>query len=155
MIKVKVNKMDSESDPGCQILNKIIGYTVYVEGASIELFKQLIHRGLNCWEDAPADLKELGDMFTHGRVTQNHHKQTINSKRESNPELGTDEEMARIDAFVCKYGIDKWRELILSGESHLVIAGTWKEKPILLGIDPAKPGADQTVETIVETKSNA
>jgi hypothetical protein len=39
---------------------------------SIPDFKAMVDRALNCWDRAPKDLKELGDMLTHGRITQDH-----------------------------------------------------------------------------------
>ena len=45
------------------------------EGSSIELFKKLVARALNTWDQAPAELKELGDMLEHGRVTQDYQSQ--------------------------------------------------------------------------------
>jgi hypothetical protein len=37
---------------------------------SLANFTQLVNRALNCWDEAPKELKELGDLLTHGRVTQ-------------------------------------------------------------------------------------
>ncbi len=37
---------------------------------SLANFTQLVNRALNCWDEAPKELKELGDMLTHGRITQ-------------------------------------------------------------------------------------
>lgn len=39
---------------------------------SLKEFRELVNRALNCWDQAPKDLKELGDILTHGRITQDH-----------------------------------------------------------------------------------
>jgi hypothetical protein len=39
---------------------------------SLRSFQELVDRALNCWDSAPKDLKELGDILTHGRITQDH-----------------------------------------------------------------------------------
>lgn len=35
---------------------------------SLANFNALVNRALNCWDDAPQELKDLGDMLTHGRI---------------------------------------------------------------------------------------
>lgn len=95
---------------------------------SLEQFQQLIHRGLNCWEDAPADLKEFGDMLTHGRITQNHVKQRINSGDEVNPELMNFIERGRIKAYIEDNGQEAWLERIREGSALQVAAGTYRPK---------------------------
>ena len=115
-----------------------VGYTINIELQSVELFKLLIHRGLNCWEDAPAELKDLGDMFTHGRITQNHTKQRINSKPESNPELGTLTEQLRVNRFVAEYGNEYWMQVIRDGQGPQVMAGTWKSPATMASLEAAQ-----------------
>lgn len=39
---------------------------------SLNNFRTLVNRALNCWDQAPKDLKDLGDILTHGRITQDH-----------------------------------------------------------------------------------
>ena len=39
---------------------------------SLNNFRTLVNRALNCWGQAPKDLKELGDILTPGRITQDH-----------------------------------------------------------------------------------
>jgi hypothetical protein len=128
-IHVKIDReyLNDEAEFDEDPLIKEIKVTVTAE--SLEIFKLLIHRGLNCWEDAPAELKDLGDMFTHGRITQNHTKQRINSKPESNPELATLTEQLRVNAFVAEHGNEYWMQVIRDGQGPQVMAGTWV-KPI-------------------------
>lgn len=40
-----------------------------------------ISKALNCWDQAPAELKELGDLLTHGRITQNYREQQFAKQR--------------------------------------------------------------------------
>ena len=35
-----------------------------------QLFQQLVNRALNCWDRAPAKVKEFGDMVTEGKILQ-------------------------------------------------------------------------------------
>lgn len=86
-----------------------------ITGESISEFKELINRALNCWDSAPADLKSLGDM-----LTQDHEIQKINSRKESNPEYGTTDEMKRVEDYIAEHGLDSWRTLILQGKAHTV-----------------------------------
>ena len=50
------------------------------DSQGITIFKELVNRALNCWPKAPKDLKELGDMLTHGYITQDHTEQPMGKK---------------------------------------------------------------------------
>ena len=50
--------------------NEIAELHISVTADSIPNFTQLADRALNCWDSAPAELKELGGMLTHGYITQ-------------------------------------------------------------------------------------
>lgn len=39
-------------------------------------FRKLVNRALNCWDSAPSEVKELGDMITVGVVQQDYSRQT-------------------------------------------------------------------------------
>ena len=52
--------------------NEIDGIHISITTDSIQNFNTLVNRALNCWDSAPAELKELGDMLTHGYITQPH-----------------------------------------------------------------------------------
>lgn len=52
--------------------NEIDGIHISITADSIQNFNTLVNRALNCWDSAPAELKELGDMLTHGYITQPH-----------------------------------------------------------------------------------
>ena len=41
---------------------------------SLPSFTKAINRALNTWDDAPAEMKELGDMLTHGKILQDYNK---------------------------------------------------------------------------------
>lgn len=66
MIHVQVHR--SGNDPAGEIQEIKLSFTQ----ESIPLLHQVMNRALNCWDTAPKDLKDLGDMLTHGRVTQDH-----------------------------------------------------------------------------------
>lgn len=55
-------------------------YIITVDGESISQFKELVNRALNCWDDAPKDLKELGDMLSHGKILQQYSDSPSQSK---------------------------------------------------------------------------
>lgn len=50
--------------------NEIDGIHISITADSLQNFHTLVNRALNCWDSAPAELKELGDMLTHGYITQ-------------------------------------------------------------------------------------
>jgi hypothetical protein len=52
------------------------GLHISITSESIPDFKAMVDRALNCWDRAPPDLKQLGDLLTHGRVTQDYNSQT-------------------------------------------------------------------------------
>ena len=55
--------------------NEIDGIHISITADSRQNFNTLVNRALNCWDSAPAELKELGDMLTHGYITQTHTNQ--------------------------------------------------------------------------------
>lgn len=48
----------------------VIHFSVTAE--SIENFKALMNRALNTWDNAPVELKELGDMVVQGKILQDY-----------------------------------------------------------------------------------
>lgn len=50
--------------------NEIDVLHLSITAESLPAFNQLVNRALNCWDSAPPELKELGDMLTHGYITQ-------------------------------------------------------------------------------------
>lgn len=44
-----------------------------ITAESIPSFTELINRGLNCSPNVHPELKELGDMLTHGKVLQDYY----------------------------------------------------------------------------------
>lgn len=88
---------------------------------SIANFQTLVDRALNCWDNAPKELKELGDMLTHGRVTQDHTLTKINSSRESNPEYHTAAEQDIIETYIQTNGLEAWLEHLRNGTTNKVL----------------------------------
>lgn len=84
-----------------------------ITAESIPLFTALIDRALNCWDSAPAELKELGDMLTHGRITQNHEFVPINTKQ--NTDYRSAEELAILRDFIDTNGVDTWIKHLSDG----------------------------------------
>lgn len=58
----------------------VTGYTVVINEASIDKFKELVQRATNLWPDAPPEIKEFADLITNGKVLQNYHSQDISRK---------------------------------------------------------------------------
>lgn len=65
-IKVRVKKSTDALNP------VTLGYLIEVEEDCLEIFAQMVSRALNTWDDAPPDLKQLGDMLSHGHVLQDY-----------------------------------------------------------------------------------
>lgn len=49
---------------------------------SIELFKKFCNRALNTWEEAPRELKALGDIVSHGIPLQDYNIEIQKPKRD-------------------------------------------------------------------------
>ena len=83
---------------------------IHVIGAeSIQAFGEFIDRALNCWDEAPKELKELGDMWTHGYVTQNHRRQRISAQ---NADYGDARYMLALDKVRDEVGLGRFAELM-------------------------------------------
>lgn len=48
---------------------------IAVSDDSLSNFKELVFRATNLWPDAPPEIKEFADMFTHGRILQDYKSQ--------------------------------------------------------------------------------
>jgi len=46
---------------------------IIARGKELENLKQVISKSLNCWDKAPASLKELADILCHGKILQDYH----------------------------------------------------------------------------------
>lgn len=79
MIHVAVTRANNDPTESVQELK------ISVTKDSLPSFIKMIDRALNCWDDAPKDLKELGDMVTHGFITQDH--SVLKFTRESNSQI--------------------------------------------------------------------
>lgn len=50
--------------------------TVRIVGdEDIALFQRLVNRALGTWDNAPAQIKEFGDMVTEGKILQDYQSQ--------------------------------------------------------------------------------
>lgn len=58
--------------------SQLDGIHISITEESIPNFVQLVNRALNCWDTAPKEVKDLGDMLTHGYITQDHTHQKMN-----------------------------------------------------------------------------
>ena len=106
-------------------LETIDGIHLSVTEESLPHFETLIHRALNCWDSAPQEIKELGDMLTHGRVTQDHRYKPINFG--GNTEWYSPAEQAMIKEYIAIYGMDAWLRRIRDNTTNLVLNGTAKD----------------------------
>lgn len=100
--------------------NKISEIHISVTEDSLQSFEKLIYRGLNCWDTAPAELKELGDMLTHGRVTQDHSFKPMNTKQ-TGGDYYSPKEREIIQAYILKHGNDAWFKRIREGTTGAVL----------------------------------
>lgn len=110
MIHTRVSR-DSE--------NKIFEIHISVTSDSLDNFTKLIYRSLNTWDTAPAELKDLGDMLTHGYITQDHKFKPINSSQRG--DYYTPQEQAVIKDFIIANGFELWLSKIKDGTSHEVL----------------------------------
>jgi hypothetical protein len=78
---IHVNVSRSPTDPN----NPIEELKISVTKESLGPFIQMIDRALNCWDNAPKELKDFGDMVTHGFITQDHELKTFT--RQSNSQI--------------------------------------------------------------------
>lgn len=98
---------------------------ISVTEESIPDFTALINRALNCWDSAPKDLKELGDLITHGRITQDHTPTRINTHQ--NSEYHSPEEYALIEEFIREHGQAAWLQRINNQTTSAVLRGEAKD----------------------------
>lgn len=61
---------------------------IMVEMDSIDAFKKLVDKALNCWDEAPAEIKELGDYLTHGKILQDYRRSTFDTNGTKAVETG-------------------------------------------------------------------
>lgn len=78
---IHVNVTRSQTDPD----NSIQELKLSVTKESLGHFIQMVDRALNCWETAPKEIKDFGDMVTHGFITQDH--SVFKFTRESNSQI--------------------------------------------------------------------
>ena len=106
--------------------NRIDGIKISVTEDSLPAFEQLIHRALNCWDSAPKEIKDLGDMLTHGRVTQDHTYKPINSTH-GNGDMYSQAEQSTIKTYIASFGFDAWFRRIRENTVHEVLNGKAKD----------------------------
>lgn len=99
--------------------NQIAEIHISITAESLPGFIQLIDRALNCWDSAPKELKDLGDMLTHGYITQDHEFKRINTQQSG--DYYTAQEQAVIKEFIEREGFDVWLVKIKDGTSHEVL----------------------------------
>jgi hypothetical protein len=95
---------------------------IEVTEESIKIFQALVQRALNCWDSAPKELKDLGDMLTHGYITQDHTYTPINTKQ--NTDYYTREESDIIETFIQLNGVAAWQEHLRDGTTNKVLNRT-------------------------------
>jgi hypothetical protein len=74
MIHTRVSKHCINVNPDLESIAEI---HISITEDSLPNFIALVNRALNCWDTAPKELKDLGDMITHGRVTQDHEYKNV------------------------------------------------------------------------------
>lgn len=119
MIHVSVTR--AGNDPA----NHIDGIKLSVTEESLPNFVTLINRALNCWDNAPKELKDLGDMITHNKITQDHTYKPINTTQ-SQDYYSLDEQV-KIKEYIAIYGMDAWLRRIRDNTTHHVLDGTAKD----------------------------
>lgn len=101
--------------------SQLDGIHLSITAESISTFAQLVNRALNCWDSAPKEIKELGDMLTHGYITQDHTYKPINSNPGRGGDYHTIEEQEIIQTFIESAGLDAWLEHLRNNTQHKVL----------------------------------
>lgn len=114
MIHARVTRTPSD--------NQMDGIHISVTAESLNNFTTLVQRALNCWDSAPKELKDLGDMLTHGYITQDHTYTPINTKQ--NTDYYTREESDIIETFIQLNGVAAWQEHLRNGTTNKVLQRT-------------------------------
>lgn len=102
--------------------NRLHFFRIEVDQDSIKNFIALVDRALNCWDSAPKELKDLGDMLTHDRITQDHDYVPINTKQ--NSDYYSPAEQVAIRDYVKIRGVDKFLLHVHEGTLYKVLNGT-------------------------------
>jgi hypothetical protein len=97
--------------------NSIAEIHLSITSESLPNFLSLVNRALNCWDSAPKELKELGDMLTHGYITQDHTYHPINTKQ--NSDYYSPEEAAALMQICEELGQVKFGELLIGDRVEL------------------------------------
>lgn len=84
---------------------------------SLPNFIALINRALNCWDEAPKELKDLGDMITHGRITQDHTYHSLKTK--SSSDYYTPAESQKLMEIAEEVGVLRFQELLCGDRVEL------------------------------------
>lgn len=105
--------------------NTIDGIHISVTEDSLPNFQKLIDRALNCWDSAPKEIKELGDMLTHGYITQEHTYVPINTTH--NTDLYNAQEREAIEKYKLIYGDEAWARRLKNNQVAAVLDGTAKD----------------------------
>ena len=112
MIHARVTRNPSTSN--------LDGIHLSITEDSIPVFMQLINRALNCWDWAPKEIKELGDLLTHDRITQDHTFQAMNT-REHSRDYYTAAEQEIIGQFIESAGQEAWLEHLRNHTQNKVL----------------------------------
>lgn len=99
--------------------NAIAEIHISVTADSLPNFQKLVDKALNCWDSAPAEIKELGDMLTHGHITQDHTYRPMNTKQSG--DYYNPKEQAIIKAFIESEGYGVWLQHVANGTIHKVL----------------------------------
>jgi hypothetical protein len=94
------------------VLGSVEEFKISVTESSLLMFQELVNRALNCWPDAPKELKDMGDMLTHGRITQDHTYHRVGAAYTHSGEYTAAEQLA-IKEIHEDVGDEKFRELLL------------------------------------------
>lgn len=54
---------------------------ICIDTKELEMFKELINRGMNCWDKAPAELKSFADRLIVGHEQQDYHNISLPKPR--------------------------------------------------------------------------
>lgn len=110
-----------------QIITKenIVLFNNLWSSISWQLRKELINRALNCWDNAPKKLKDLGDILTHGYITQDHTLKKIGSMNSVGDGFPLKEKQI-IDDYRFEFGNRAYIEMIVKNRLGEILSESWR-----------------------------
>lgn len=89
----------------------VLHLSITRDDLSLNQFRELLNRALNCWPECPADFKNLSDLLEHGKVLQEYSdkKESFHARIQSN-DYYQGAELELVKNSIIKYGAQEFIE---------------------------------------------